>query len=282
MKKILFLFSILMFLCFSIQAQEEVVASDDDDKTPVLDPWSSGYLIDNPTVVQLTQKQLGLNIAHRFSKIEDMEDLLGIYGPSNIQLQLCYGITNRIQLGFATEKNNKLQVLDGKVALLQQSRSGKIPLSISFYGNVGIDSRDVNFESFTNRLSYHAEFIFARKFSDRLSFQIAPGFSHINDVDSIYLWDAINISVGGRFKVYNEMSLIMEYDQGFNIQTKRDWTVDTKPNLGFGLEIGTSTHTFQFFVAPFDHIVAQKNYTANTNDFTDGGMRFGFNITVKF
>jgi hypothetical protein len=51
-----------------------------------------------------------------------------------------------------------------------------------------------------------------------------------------------------------------------------------KPNLAFGWEIGTGTHTFQLFVTKYNQIINQRNLVFNTN----GKYLVGFNVTVRF
>lgn len=283
LKKLFLLTSLFLFLFGHLAIAQEA----EEDDRPVFDPYACGRLVDNQTVVNPYGKTFEVIIQHRFGEIEEINDLFGIYAPSNIRLGVNYGITDNIMVGFGTEKNNKLQDFQGKWTFLQQTTSGRIPVSVAAYGNMAIDARDdevfgQNY-AFTNRLSYFAQVIISRKFSDRISLLVAPSFSHVNAADSLIDHDKIGISVGGRIKFYNEMSFIFEYDHPLHLEQIREYTdpFESKPNLALGIEIGTLTHAFQIYVAPFDKIVPQHNYIYNENDFTDGGMRFGFNIIAR-
>ena len=107
------------------------LAQDEEpDNRPIRAPFEAISLIDNQTTVNTFQGALKFEIAHRFSEIKEFKDLYGIYGAANTRLALDYGITDRIMVGFGTERNNKLQELEWKVALLRQTRSGSMPVGI--------------------------------------------------------------------------------------------------------------------------------------------------------
>lgn len=282
-KRMVALMCVVFFIGHIAHAQDDEI-----DTRPVLEPFTASKLIDNQTNVLPYQGGFQFIIYHRFAPIEKMSDLLGIYGPSNICLGVNYGITRNIMAGFATEKNNKLQVFQTKWNILNQTRSGNIPLSVTFYGNVAIDARDKdsfgkNYQ-FTNRLSYFGQIILSRKFNDRFSLLAGTGFSHFNALDSLIDHDKINISTGCRIRIYNQISCLLEYNQPLHIKGISEYRepFKSKAGFGFGVEFGTATHAFQVFASTFDHIIAQKNYVFNENDISDGGLRLGFNILVRF
>ena len=267
----------LITLTASLSAQD-----DDSGKLPVRSPWETGILIDNPTVVSPYKGALELNIQHRFGTIKNgITDIYGIYAPSNIRMALNYGVTDRIMVGFGTTKDSKLQDFDLKVALIQQNRSGSVPVSLSFFGNfvVNASSKD-NFgpeERYKaiHRFSYFSELILSRKFSDMLSLQLAPSFSYFNAIAAGSKNNYIGISGGGRVKILSSSSIIFEYDQAVTES-------DSKSNLGIGYEIGTATHCFQIVMSNNRLLIPQHSYAINTNDFSKGEFSLGFNITVRF
>lgn len=256
------------------------------DKRPVRSPFESGLLIDNPTIVNSPKGSFGLMIKHRFGTIQNgWEDIYGIYAPSNIYMGLTYSITDKLSVGFATEKNNKLQEFYLKWTILDQTRSNSSPLAISYYGNFAINAnKKVTLgvdDKFTNRMSYFNQIIIARKFTDKLSLQFAPSYSHFNSVDTIYEHDVIGISVGGRYKLWNDNSFIIDYSYPIPVKEFRNPDMEPKPNLAFGLEFSTSTHAFQVFIASFDQLVSQRNYVYNQHEFNKEGLLVGFNILVR-
>ncbi len=287
MKKITILLTIvlagLVLLPMNLKAQDE-----EPDNRPVREPFSGTLLADQQTIMSPYKGGLELVIHHRFGTMQNgLKDLVGIYAPSNIRLGLNYGITDKLMIGWGTEKNNKLQELEVKYSIFQQTRSGSMPVALSYYANVAIDARNdeafgENY-AFTNRFSYFHELIVARKFNDRLSAQITPSFSHFNAVDQ-KLWhnDYLGIGAGLRFKAFGEFSIIAEYDQAFSYKETTETMNKPKPNVLLGFEIGTPTHTFQLFAANYDKINPQKNLSANMNDFMEGEILIGMNVLVRF
>ncbi|MCD6347644.1 MAG: hypothetical protein J7L96_09520, partial [Bacteroidales bacterium] len=170
--------------------------------------------------------------------------------------------------------------------ILQQTRGGTMPVAVSYYVNMAIDARNAEVfgenYAFTNRFSYFHQIIIARKFSNRLSAQVAPSYSHFNAVDSIWHNDYLGVGAAVRYKVFGEFSVIAEYEQPFPLSMVRYYQKSPKANLAFGIEIGTGTHCFQLFAANYDKITPQKNLSYNTNSFMKGEFLVGMNVIVKF
>lgn len=274
------LFSAAGFLCLapalSLNAQDE-----EPDNRPIRPPFETTTLIDNATTVNLYKGGLRFDISHRFSEIKEISDLFGIYGSANTRLAMNYGITDRIQAGFGTTRDYKLQDFEWKVSILTQTRSNSVPLSLSYYGNMVIDARsDDNFGppeeyKFIHRFSYLTQVIASHQ-AGPVSFQLIPTFAWFNGVADGYNNINLGLSAGIRAQVIGTNSIILEYDQPL---TQHE-ALEVKPNLSFGVEIGTSTHSFRIFAANYSSIVKQYNMFYNTNDPWSGDFRFGFNISV--
>ena len=290
MKKtfLLFLVSALMA---SLSAQEE--AQQQASSKPVRFTFGTGLLIDNQTIESPYKGGLELQIHHRFSLIENVHNLFGIYGAANTRLGLNYGITDRLMVGVGTTKDYKLQDLQWKYNIIHQTEDNSVPVSLSYYGNIVLDLRKedafgpVERYRDIHRLSYFTQLILARKFSKSFSAQIAPSVIYFNAVpqytnESKYKNLNFGLSAGARVSVTGSHSLLLEYDQLLTKQDLDDDELKPKPNLSLGWEIGTATHTFQVFVANYSQIINQRNLVFNTNSFSDGECLFGFNITVRF
>jgi hypothetical protein len=287
MKKI-FIVLTLSLLLSPLFGQEE--AQKQDESKPVRFTFGTTILIDNHTVSTPYKGGLELEIHHRFSLIKDYHDLFGIQGSANTRIGLNYGITDRLMIGAGTTKDYKLQDIQWKYLILQQTEDNRMPVSLSYYGNIVADLRkDDQFgpaASFKqmHRLSYFTELILARKLNKMFSVQIAPSLTYFNSVpvysDSTgYKNLNLGLSAGARANLFGIHSIILEYDQ---LLTKQKLDVQPKPNLSIGWEIGTATHTFQIFVTNYNQIINQRNLVFNTNDFTKGNYLIGFNITVRF
>ena len=226
---------------------------------------------------------------HRFGTWKNQyDDVYGIFAPSNIRLGFSYSIINNLSLGFGLNKVNKTWDLNLKYAILKQTRGGTIPLSISYYANSAIDSRNAKkFVNSSDRFSYFHQLIIARKMTSDFSLQLAPSFSHYNSVEGILnddgeeealmKHDHFAISAAARYKVTGSMAIIANYDQPLTehpSETKRP-----KSNLSFGLEFTSSAHAFQIFAGNYAFITPQRNNVFNQNDLSEGEFLIGFNIT---
>jgi Membrane bound beta barrel domain (DUF5777) len=288
MKKFLILLTLSLSIT-SLFAQEDTLKL--ATSKPVRFTFGTTTLVDINTTETPYKGGLQLEIHHRFSLIENYHNLFGIYGSANTRIGLNYGITDRLMIGAGTTKDNKLQDIQWKYAILQQTEDNKIPVSLSYYGNLVIDLRKEEVfgpaESFRqiHRLSYFTQLILARKINNVFSVEIAPSLAYFNSVqensDSTSAYKNLNIgiSAGARANVFGSHSVVLEYDK---LLTKQNIAVQPKPNLSLGWEISTATHTFQIFVANYNQIINQRNLVFNTNDWRKSEWLIGFNIHVRF
>jgi len=274
-----------------IFAQDQQATTEETTDKPVKATFTTNMLIDNPTVIQPFKGNINFEIYHRFSNFSNgIKDLYGIYGEANTRLGLVYGISDRVMVGIGTTKNSQLQDLNWKIALLQQTQSGSMPVSLTYFGNLVLDARDKSYfgpsaeYKFAHRLSYFTELILAKKFSKVFSFQVAPVFAYYNGVDNNYKNLDLGLSLGGRAKILPSHSIILEYDMPFfKNNTSATEPASPKPNFGLGWEIGTGTHCFQIFVANYHDIIYQHNLVYNTQSgINKNNLQLGFNITVRF
>ena len=288
MKKFLILLTLSLSIT-SLFAQEDTLKL--ATSKPVRFTFGTTTLVDINTTETPYKGGLQLEIHHRFSLIENYHNLFGIYGSANTRIGLNYGITDRLMIGAGTTKDNKLQDIQWKYAILQQTEDNKIPVSLSYYGNMVIDLRKEEVfgpaESFRqiHRLSYFTQLILARKINNVFSVEVAPSLAYFNSVqensDSTAAYKNLNIgiSAGARANVFGSHSIILEYDK---LLKKQNIAVQPKPNLSLGWEISTATHTFQIFVANYNQIINQRNLVFNTNDWRKSEWLIGFNIHVRF
>ncbi len=275
--KIIFIaFLILPALVFSQEkAKDSVKVKEKLERAA----FESSYIINNPTNVVLNKNAMEIQMEHRFGEINFSDnDLAGIWGYANIRLGVAYGVHERVTLGFGTTKNNRLLDFNWKVAILRQTRSDKMPISLTYFGDVAYDTRkqeQTRFNYQQDRFSYFHQVIIVRRFSPNLSLQIAPSISHYNTVDASMKNDVFSVSFGGRLKVTPNTSILLDYSQPFTSYEENT----PKPGFSVGVEFGTSGHAFQLFLTNYNGIVPQKNYMFNQKNFFDGGILLGFNIT---
>ena len=247
--------------------------------------FSSSFIIDNATNVLNPKKSLEFQIKHRFGLVNTgQNDRGGLWGNSNIRLGLTYAVHNNWTIGWGTTKFDRLEDFNLKAAILRQTRSDKIPINISYYGNMAIDTRDKeNFERGTDRISFFNQIIISRRFSPKFSLQVALSLSHYNFVEYRMNNDVFGLAVGGRYKFSKQGSILADYSHPFTHHLNGEvLETDPEPGLSVGVEFATLGHAFQIIVSNLNGIVPQKNYVFNQNNFFEGDILIGFNITRIF
>jgi len=280
--KILLIFLVFPFVAFAQEdeKQEEKVSEEKVKEALERPAFESATLIDNPTNVLFNKNTLEVGISHRFGLINAGEnDLAGFWAPSNIRIGLSYAIHERLTIGYGTTKFDRLQDFNWKVALLRQTRSNSMPISVSYYGNFTVDARTRdNFSLIQERYSNFNQLIIARRFSPNVSLQVAPSVSHYNIVENTMRNDMVAIAFGGRFKISPQTAIIVDYTQPIT----KFLEYNPHPGISAGVEFSTSAHAFQIFVTNYNGLVAQKNIMFNQNDFFNGDFMIGFNITRNY
>ena len=284
-KILLFTFLIIPLFSFSQDTAKDSIV----DK-PERPAFESSSIIDNQTNVLFNKNTLEVMMQHRFGLIDEPNSLAGIYGAnSNIRIGLAYSILDWVTVGYGITKKNRLSDFNLKIGIIEQTRSGRIPLSVTYYGNIAIDGRsgednDGLFITKQDRYSYFHQLIIAKRFNSKLSLQIAPSLSHYNTVDFGYENDRISIAFGGRYKISSQTSLLFDYSMPItklDINGQESASFD-RSGLSIGTEFSTSAHAFQIFITNWNGILPQRNYMKNTNAFGTKGILIGFNITRNY
>ena len=231
-------------------------------------------LIESQTDRVYSKGTIEMVMNHRFGLVTGTNDMIGIWAPANIRIAVSYAVTNRITVGFGTTKDNRLQDFSLKAALLKQTVDGKMPLSVTYYGNWAVSALPkANFYNTSDRWSFFNQIIIAKRINKMFSFQLAPSYSHYNVVEAPMSNDLFAIEFGGRAKVSSDISIILDVNQPITTQ-------DIAPKSGFsiGTEFSTVGHTFQIFVSNYRGIVNQQSNMLNQNEFFEGDFAIGFNI----
>jgi hypothetical protein len=278
MKNYIKLFIVLLLFPLFMVAQEEKPEKEEKVKEKLERPaFESSMIIDNPTNVLYSKNTLEIQMGHRFGLITGGEnDLAGIWAPSNIRLGASYALHERLTVGGGITKFDRLADLNWKVALLRQTRSNTMPVSVSYFGNWTVNTqRKENFNLTQDRYSFFHTVIIARRFSPMFSFQIAPSVSHFNLVDKEMDNDMFAVAAGGRMKISPQTAIMIDYTQPIT----RFSGNNPKPGLSAGVEFATSAHAFQLLIGNYNGIIPQKNIMFNQNDYFKGDVLIGFNIT---
>lgn len=268
------------------EKKEENVPNKTKSKA-VKNTFGSVWLMDNQTVMVPIKGTLEMDIQHRFGTVnKGAEDLFGLFAPSNIRLGLNYAPLNKLFVGAGITKERMQADFNAKYAIVQQTTNNKTPVSITFFGNLVLDTRSgSNFRYNVHRLSYFSQLIIARKITDRISIQVSPNFSWFNNVEAYVdskgqLQNKMQnghlaVSALSRFRFSDKSAIIAGVDQPLTQHTSNN----PKPNICLGFETTTSAHAFQVFAGNYYGIVPQSNNMLNQNNFRKGQFVVGFNIT---
>ena len=301
-RTIYFLLCLTLLINTSINAQEE----EKEKPRPQRKAFESAVLIDNQSDVVNASKTLEWNIQHRFGTVENgSSDLWGTFAASNIRLGFTYTPIEKLAVGFGLSKignrtgTNPFIDLDVKYKILTQTRKNEMPFNLTFYGNMGIDTREKsNFDESMHRLSYFGQLILSRRISKKFSIQGTAMMSHFNAVDTLFSNDIFGIGLGARYKVSSQGSILFEWTEPLNSHDKNegvhgDLTRRVGPfrNIAIAYEIATSSHAFQITFGIYRDLVQQYNlaynsaytaqdlFNANNNDWWKFQYAIGFNMT---
>jgi hypothetical protein len=264
------------------QEQKDTIAAVAEDSIPPVievelerPAFESTSLIESQSNRVYSKGTIEMIMNHRFGLVNGTNDLIGIWAPANIRIAVNYSITDRITVGVGTTKDDRLQDFSLKAALLRQTVNGKMPFSVTYYGNAAVSALPKeNFYHTSDRWSFFNQIIIAKRISKEISFQIAPSYSHYNVIDAPMSNDLFAIEFGGRVKVTSSMSILLDANQPITSQE-----IAPKSGFSIGTEFSTVGHAFQIFVSNYRGIVNQKSNMFNQYEFFEGDFAIGFNIS---
>lgn len=261
---------------------------------PVKNTFQSIWISDNQTVMVPDKGTLELDIMHRFGTWnKGYQDFWGFFAPSNIRIGANYSPVNKLNVGIGFTKTTAAVVpqagksnvsgplWDGslKYSIIKQTK-GKYPVSISYYVNAAYNTKkDTKHEIYryaSDRLSYFHQILIARKVTDKLSVQVAPNISHHSVVNGYYTklndstlrinksmkFEHFAVAFSARYKITNVTSLMINFDQPMT----KHATLNPHPSLSFGVEMNTSSHSFQIFFTNFYYLNPGINNMYNGNN----------------
>ena len=223
-------------------------------------------------------------IQHHFGYVnQGAYDFFGL-DQATIRLGFEYGITKWLMIGIGRSAYGKTYDGNLKLKILRQSTGKRVmPVSISYFGSVGINSlrqQDKTIDYyFTNRLTYLNQILIARKFNRRISLQLMPSLVHRNLVDTPQnennTWA---LGAGGRFLLTKHTSIDAEY---FCLLSKKT-AADYHNSFSVGFNIETGGHVFQVYVSNSKGIIGQNFIPGSIGNWLKGDVLIGFNITRTF
>ena len=291
MKKIIF---VLLFPIFAF-AQDDLLSEIDTVKvdTKVESAFKSLKIVNIESTKLASKGDFYFIVAHRFDYVNHgFDDFFGI-DNANTQLKFLYGLTNNFTIHIARSGFQETIDVGAKYLLKSQYTDG-FPFAIAVFSSIAANSemKKQNFPKlrFENRLSYVTQLLISRKFSKKLSLEIAPTFFHENTLRDIL--DANNtvimpnpqdnsqyaIGVGGRYKFAKRWSVNLDYAAHLN---RANQSIYKNP-LSVGVDLETGGHVFQMHFTNSRAMHESGYLGQTTGDWLKGEIAFGFNLVRVF
>lgn len=288
-------FLILLFLPISLFAQDDLLSDIDTVETNVkVEAAFKSLKIINLESTKLASKgDFYFVVAHRFDYFKNgFDDFFGL-DNANTQLKFLYGVNDWLTVHVARSGFQETYDLAVKYRLKSQIKDG-FPFTIVGFNSIAVNTelKDEDYPNmkFENRLSYVTQLLISRKFSDKLSLQIAPSYFHENTLRDILDEDnqailpnpqdnsQFAIGVGGRYKLTSRWSVNVDYAAHLN---RASQSIYRNP-LSIGVDLETGGHVFQMHFTNARAMHESGFLGQTTGDWSDGEIAFGFNLVRVF
>ncbi len=263
-----------------------------DETTPetteyTLATFKSSRIVNLHSPERVAPGAMEFRISHRFGPLNGGGYQLFGLDQASVRFGFDFGLTDWLMVGVGRSTYEK--TYDGfvKAAILRQSTGQRVmPVSAVWVSNMSVNSlRWVQPERnnlFSSRLAFVHQLVLARKFSDSFSAEIVPTWVHLNLVQNN---DDVNdipaLGFGSRLKLTKRTSFNVEYilrladDAASNVNAYNN-------AFSVGFDIETGGHVFQLHLTN-SLAMMEKGFIAQTTDqWTNGGIHFGFNVTREF
>lgn len=272
---------ILLLLPMTVLAQDDLLDMLEEDEGPqyVNSAFKGTHIINGHSTKTKGLGALDFLIYHRFGPVSGgIEEFFGL-DEANMRLGFEYGIANGLDLGLGRSTYEK--TYDGylKWKFLRQQIGKGSPISAVFFTSIAVGTNDVGDVATSDRIGYTFELLLSRKFGSNFTFQLMPGMVHLNAVPQAADPHQIYFLGGAfRYKLTPSFALTGEYYYRFNPLV----SVQTYDAVGIGCDIETGGHVFQLHFTN-SRPTYEKGFITNTrDDFFNGDIRFGFNISRTF
>ncbi len=230
----------------------------------------------------VSKKELYFVVSHRFGSVETgFQDFFGL-DQAVTRLNLIYGISDWMNVGFSRSSFQKIYESSLKVRLLREKEGGfpfTVVSSSNILINTALDDQLLPLLTFKNRLGYTTQLLISKKFNKNFSLQLMPTFFHDNYVaidaqeNSQYV-----IGFGGRHKLTKRWSLNLDY--GLHLNRADNSPFNNPFSIGFDLETGG--HVFQLHFTNAQPMNTNGFLGQGTGDWGSGDVFFGFNLSRVF
>ena len=275
----------------------------EEESGPVLTnaAFKTTRVINGHSVENTAHGVLDFKIGHRFGPVNGGANELFGLDAATIRLGLDYGVTDRLMVGVGRSSFQK--TVDGfvKYKLLRQCDSGcDMPITFAVVAGTSINTlKRSDFWPypeadrayyFSHRIAHSFQVILGRKFNESFTLQLNPGVVHLNLVETAAQTnDIIHMSGAARMKLSKRVAINAEYfyvlpDQ-IPVPTAEQeqlGTLRTRNSFSLGFDIETGGHVFQLHMTNSLAMFERGFIASTTENWADGGIHFGFNISRVF
>jgi len=281
---------IVCFANFSIAQEDDLLKELDSlsqEEIRFEPPAFKALQIGNLQSTKLVDKgDLYLIVAHRFGSIKGgIREFYGL-DQANTKIQFLYGVHQKLQLGISRDSYEKTYSGTAKLGLFQQS--DKMPINVVLYSSIDINTllQKTTYPGlkFFDRFAYTTQILASRRFSEKLSVEMAPIYVRQNLVDLNFTktatpqFNQILLGIGGRYKLTKRLSVNMDYVYNFSKNTNSLY----KNPLTIGVDIETGGHVFQLLFTNSRASNDTAFLTEALGDWSKGDISFGFNVVRVF
>ena len=276
--------SVIILSCNFINSQESLLDEidyDNEDFKIGVSAFKANKVINGQSTKQSGEKELYLYVAHRFGSINGgIKTLFGL-DIANTKIELLYGLSNDLQIGFSRESLKKIYTLNFKYKLTEQG--SKFPFNSTIYSSYNYNS-SLNEEiypalSSSDRNLILGQVLLSARLNNKFSIQLSPTFARKNFNETIFE-EKNNLILGAStsYRITNRLAFNVEYFANFS----RPETSPYENALSFGIDIETGGHVFQLLFSNTQFSDDVFVLTDAEGSWSDGEIYFGFNILRVF
>jgi hypothetical protein len=261
-----------------------MVGDEKPKKEIVKNAFKSSRVINSQSMEFLRPGTMDFRILHRFGQLDQgYKNFFGL-DQATMRLGFDFGILNNLMAGVGRSTYKKeLDAYFKYAPLMQSTGLHSFPFTFALVAGItmnGLEWADTSRKNyFSSRLSYYFQGIIGRKISEGFTLQISPTLVHKNlvpnadDSNDIY-----SMGVGGRLKLSRRIAFTWDYYYVFNPLSDN---IYHNP-LSVGIDIETGGHVFQLHLSNAIGMNEKAFITETTGDWSQGEIRFGFNLSRIF
>lgn len=284
MKKNKILLSLLLIYSFSFSQEnllKELESQNEYKTTNNFSAFKAIKIVNNQSTKQASEKELYLYVSHRFGSIDEGINTLFGLDIANTKIELLYGLTNNLQIGFSRESFKKTYSLNAKYNITTQS--SRLPINSSLYLSYNYNSlldQDI-YPTLSNsdRNLFFGQLLLSKSFSDKISLQLSPTYAKRGFNETIFEQENnIILGLASSYRITNRLAFNIEYSANLD----RPEISPFNDVLSFGIDIETGGHVFQLLFSNTQTIDNVSVMTDAEGSWKDGKIYFGFNILRVF